>query len=78
MSPYPRLFLMVEFSTQTFEKSNIRTHYVDVRSAQSLSRIVRKPVYAICEQQRHPRSLISAFVVRCLDSIIPLLSIDEI
>ena len=26
----------------------------------------------------HPRSLISAFVVRCLDSIIPLVSIPEI
>ena len=31
---------------------------------------MRKPVYA--------RSLISAFVVRCLDSIIPLLAISEI
>ena len=30
---------------------------------------MRKPVNAICEQQR--RSLISAFVVRCLDSRIP-------
>ena len=51
---------------------------------------MRKPVYAICEQQRrrsvcasmqsdqHPRSLISAFVVRCLDSIISLVSISEI
>ena len=57
---------------------------------------MRKPVYAICEQQRprhekmsyannkgadqpaHPRSLISAFVVRCLDSIIPLVSISKI
>ena len=37
---------------------------------------MRKPVYAICEQ--HPRSLISAFVVRCLDSIIPPVSISEI
>ena len=37
---------------------------------------MRKPVYAICEQ--HPRSLISAFVARCLDSIIPLVSISEI
>ena len=44
---------------------------------------MRKPVYAICEQQRrrspaHPRSLISAFVVSCLDSIIPLVSNSEI
>ena len=27
------------------------------------------------DQPAHPRSLISAFVVRCLDSIIPLVSI---
>ena len=44
---------------------------------------MRKPVYAICEQQgrrsvAHPRSLISAIVVRCLDSTIPLVSISKI
>ena len=44
---------------------------------------MRKPVYAICEQQRadqpaHLRRLISAFVDRCLDSIIPLVFISEI
>ena len=30
------------------------------------------------DQPAHPRSLLSAFVVRCLDSIIPLFSISEI
>ena len=30
------------------------------------------------DQPAHPRSLISAFIVRCLDSIIPLLAIAEI
>ena len=30
------------------------------------------------DQPAHPRSLISAYVVRCLDSVIPLLAIDEI
>ena len=30
------------------------------------------------DQPRHPHSLISAFVVRCLDSIIPLVSISEV
>ena len=30
------------------------------------------------DQPAHPRSLISAFVVRCLDSIMPLVSISEI
>ena len=37
---------------------------------------MRKPVYSICEQQK--RSLISTFVVRCLDSIISAVSISEI
>ena len=43
-----------------------------------LSHIMRKPVYAICEQQmRSSASAQSdkAFVVRCLDSIISLVSI---
>ena len=40
---------------------------------------MRKPVYAICEQQRHrSRSLISTFVVCCLDSTIPQFAIAEI
>ena len=30
------------------------------------------------DQQAHPRSLISVFVIRCPDSIIPLVSISEI
>ena len=44
-----------------------------------MSHIMRKPVFAICEHQpAQPHSLISTFVVRCLDSIIPLVSIPEI
>ena len=30
------------------------------------------------DQPAHPRSLMSAFVVRCLDNMIPLVSIPEI
>ena len=30
------------------------------------------------DQPVHPRSLISAFIVRCLEGIIPLVSISEI
>ena len=30
------------------------------------------------DQPAHPHSLISAFIVRCLDSILPLVSISEI
>ena len=37
---------------------------------------MRKSVSAICEQQM--RSLISAFAVHCLDSIISLVSLSEI
>ena len=37
---------------------------------------MRKPVFALCEQQR--RSLISTFVVRFLNSIIPQLAKAEI
>ena len=44
---------------------------------------MRKPVMPYAnnkgaDQPAHPRSLISAFVVRCLDSIISLVSISEI
>ena len=41
---------------------------------------MRKPVLAICEQQRwrHPRSLISTCVVRYLDSIVPILAKSKI
>ena len=50
---------------------------------QYMSHVMRKPVYSICEQKcadqpMHPSSLISTFVVRCLDGIIPLLDISEI
>ena len=39
---------------------------------------MRKTVFAICEKQyAHPRSLISTFVIRCLDSIIPQVSISK-
>ena len=34
--------------------------------------------YKGADQPAHPRSLISTFVVRCLDSVIPLLAISEI
>ena len=35
--------------------------------------------YVICEQQRcSPHSLISAFVVRCLDSVMSLVSVTKI
>ena len=44
-----------------------------------MSHVMRKPVYAICEQHKkkgadqpaHLQSLISTFVVRCLDNRLP-------
>ena len=48
-----------------------------------MSYVMSKPVLPYAnnkgaDQPAHPRSLISAFVVRCLDSIIHLVSISEI
>ena len=47
-----------------------------------MSHIMRKPIYAIydkgADQLAHLRRLISVFVVRCLDSIVPLVSISQI
>ena len=48
-----------------------------------MSHVMRKPVYVMCEQQRRRSACASAqsdqrFVVRCLDSLIPLLAIAEI
>ena len=55
---------------------------VRVNTETKISHVIRKPVYLFmlyannkgADQAAHPRSLISAFVVRCLDSIIPLLA----
>ena len=41
-----------------------------------MSHVMRKPVSVICEQ--HPRSLMSAFIIRCLDSIMHLFFIPDI
>ena len=41
-----------------------------------LSLVMRKPGFALCPM--NPRSLISTFVVRCLDSITPLVVVFEI
>ena len=48
-----------------------------------MSHVMRKPVYPYvnykdADQPAHPCSLISVFVIRCLDSIIPLDAISEI
>ena len=48
-----------------------------------MSHVMRKPVLPYVNnksvgQPAHPRSLISTFVVHCLDSIIPLVSISKI
>ena len=39
---------------------------------------VRKPVLGVCEQQKHPCSLISAFVIHLLESVISNLAASEI
>ena len=49
----------------------------------NMSPVMRKPVLPYAnnkgaDQPAHPRCLISPFVVRCLDSMIPLVSITKI
>ena len=56
--------------------------FVTIFDASRMSHVTRKPVFAYAnnkgaDQLVHPHSLISAFVVRCLDSIVPLLAIAE-
>ena len=55
----------------------------DSREIILVSHVMRKPVFPYAnnkgaDQPAHPRSLISAFVIRCLDSIIPLNSIFKL
>ena len=61
----------------------VMSRLINVRSLYCMSRIMRKPVLPYAnnkdaDQPAHPRSLISAFVVRCLDSIIPKLATAKI
>ena len=65
MKMYTRLFLNVEMDSSNWASSweNLFMPYANNKGA---------------DQPARPRSLISAFVVRCLDSIIPLLAIAEI
>ena len=63
---------------------SVRNSFYIICTAYHVSHITRKPVYAIhannkgADQPAHPHSLISAFIVRCLDSITPLLAIARI
>ena len=55
----------------------------DSNTSGYMSHIMRKPVYAICRQQRRRSACAStqsdsAFVVHCLDSIVALVSISKI
>ena len=85
-----RMSILLAIYQQLTNTQRIVSFYMQYKSSRScpvnffssqmylryLSHVMRKPIYAICEQQRH--SLISAFVVHCLDSIIPLVSISKI
>ena len=51
-------------------------------SSEHMSHIVRKPVFALtnnkgADQPAHPRSMISAFIIRCHDGIVPILYKSE-
>ena len=59
-------------------RSNWKARDFKKKMLYQMSHVKSKPVFAICEQQKgadqpaHLRSQISAFVIRCSDSIIPL------
>ena len=83
-------FLRYRKGPRLFSPSNwytvgrgVPTHFIHIPYKLHLSHVMRKPVLPYAnnkgpDQPAHPRSLISAFVVRCLDSIIPLLVKAEI
>ena len=63
----------------------IQTDRSRANSKTNISHVMRKPDYGICKQQRrgadqpaHLCSLISVFVIRWLDSIMPLVSVSRI
>ena len=79
---HPSEFLQLDYNRV---QDNVIYSYCNSQSEKfhQLSHAMRKSVYAICEQQSadqpaRPRILISAFVVRCRDSMIHLVSIPEI
>ena len=58
-------------------------NYILTCGALLMSHMMRKPGYAIvnnkgADQPAHVRSLISTFVVHCLDSLIPILAKSKI
>ena len=69
--------------TDTLENTSTGVYLVKSNSLSGMSHVIRKLVLPYAnnngaDQPAHPRSLISAFVIRCLDSIIPLVSISKI
>ena len=81
---YIQIRLLVEQSDQGLHYLYLSFcfHLLDVLLYDNLSHVLRKAVLAYAthkgtDQPAHPCSLISAFVVCCLDSIIPLVSISK-
>ena len=65
-----------------FSQNHRHSHTTTVISPYNLGQIMRKFVlYANnkgADQPAHPRSLISTFVIRCLDSMICILAISKV
>ena len=64
-------------------RKKIKPISIGMIAGDSLSHVMRKPVYAICEQQRRRSDCASAqsdqrLCFHCLDSVIPLLAIAKI
>ena len=85
---HPRRFCIQNTNSLTHRQISfikILLLYCTVDNCLIKDHVMWKPVYAKCEQQRrrsacasaHPRSLISAFGVRCLDSVLHSVSISE-
>ena len=66
--------LFIFFTVKLDAANSFPSNTAEVRPIYlKMGHIMRQPVFVICEQQRpdqpaHPRSLISVFLVRCLDS----------
>ena len=75
----------LEAGIYQYKLTHISNHpkVVEFINGLQMSHVMRKPVLPYAnnkgaDQHAHPRSLISAFVIRCLDSIMSLVSISEI
>ena len=66
------------FSNEPGHEKMYLKSYANNKSAEQTAHPGHEKMYLKSDQTSHPRSLFSAFIVRCLDSIISLDSIAKI